>query len=163
MKVSDIDLEKGILTVRGYKGHSSRVFKLSNETLAMLKQYLNKHYAEHPFPKSEWIGKIWRRYRNRVAGKLKDPKIKAIRLYDLRHFYASMLYWKTKDILLVKEKLGHKKLETTLIYTQLIDFSNEDEFCSATAKTIEEATKLIEDGWEYVATFNDIMIFRKRK
>jgi len=24
MKVSDIDLEKGILTIRGYKGHSSR-------------------------------------------------------------------------------------------------------------------------------------------
>ena len=128
MKVSDIDLEKGILTVRGYKGHSSRMFKLTSETLAMLKQYLNKYYAEHPFPKSEWIGKMWRRYRNRVAEKLKNPNIKAIRLYDLRHFYASMLYWKTKDILLVKEKLGHKKIETTLIYTQLVDFNSEDEF-----------------------------------
>jgi len=46
VKVSDIDLEKRILTVRGYKGHSSRIFKLSSETLAMLKQYLNKYYAE---------------------------------------------------------------------------------------------------------------------
>ena len=163
MKVSDIDLEKGILTVRGYKGHSSRAFKLSNETLAMLKQYLNRYYAEYPFPKSEWIGKMWRKYRNRVANKLKDPNIKAIRLYDLRHYYASMLYYKTKDILLVKQQLGHKKLETTLIYTQLINFNNEEEFYTATAKTVKDAEQLIANGWEYITTFNDVMLFRKRK
>ncbi len=32
-KVTDIDLEREVLIIRGYKGHSSRVFKLSNETL----------------------------------------------------------------------------------------------------------------------------------
>ncbi|MCL6577955.1 MAG: hypothetical protein K6T73_01025 [Candidatus Bathyarchaeota archaeon] len=33
----------------------------------------------------------------------------------------------------------------------------------ATAKTIEEAQKLIETRFEYVCTYNDIMLFRKPK
>jgi integrase len=102
-------------------------------------------------------------YRNRLSEKLNDKTIKYIRLYDLRHYYATMLYHRTRDILLVKQQLGHKKLETSLIYTQLVNFNEEDEFYSKTAKNIEEATKLIENGFEYVTTFNDIMIFRKRK
>jgi len=101
--------------------------------------------------------------RSRVAKKLRDPNIKAIQLYDLRHYYATMLYWKTKDILLVKQQLGHKKMETTLIYTQLVNFSTEEEYYSATAKTVKEAEQLIAKGWEYVTPFNDIMLFRKRK
>lgn len=38
-----------------------------------------------------------------------------------------------------------------------------DEFHSATAETIEEAKKLVEAGFEYVCTYNDTMLFRKRK
>jgi hypothetical protein len=63
----------------------------------------------------------------------------------------------------VKQQLGHKKLETSLIYTQLVNFNEEDEFYSATAKTVQEAQRLIENGFEYVTTFDGIMIFRKRK
>ena len=74
-----------------------------------------------------------------------------------------MLYHGTKDILLVKQQLGHKKLETTLIYTQLVNFNEEDEFYSATAKTIEKAKKLIETGFEYVTEIDGVKLFRKRK
>jgi integrase len=101
------------------------------------------HYSEKPFPDADWMGSVWRRIRNKVAEKFKDPNIRSIRLYDLRHFYATMLYHKTKDILLVKQQLGHKKIQTTLIYTQLVQFSEEDGFYSATAKSVEEAAKLI--------------------
>jgi hypothetical protein len=73
-----------------------------------------------------------------------------------------MLYYKTKDILYVKQQMGHSKIETTLIYTQLVNFK-EDEYHSAIAKNVQEAQKLIESGFEYVTTFNDIMLFRKRK
>jgi len=50
----------------------------------------------------------------------------------------------------------------TLIYTQLIQFEG-DEYHSATAKNIEGARKMIEVGFEYVCTYDDIMLFRKRK
>ncbi|MBS7610783.1 hypothetical protein KEJ27_01005 [Candidatus Bathyarchaeota archaeon] len=38
-----------------------------------------------------------------------------------------------------------------------------DEFYCKTASTVEEASKLIEVGFEYVTIFNNIMLFRKRK
>ena len=74
-----------------------------------------------------------------------------------------MLYHRTKDILLVKQQLGNKKIETTLIYTQLVQFSEEDEFHSATANSVNEAAKLIEQGLDYVCDVDGVKLFRKRK
>lgn len=73
-----------------------------------------------------------------------------------------MEYQKTKDILHVKEMLGHRSIQSTLIYTQLIDFKDDD-FPLATAKSIEEGQKLIEAGFEYVCDFDDVKLFKKRK
>ena len=74
-----------------------------------------------------------------------------------------MEYHKTKDILHVMQMLGHKNIRNTLIYTQLVDVKS-DEYHSSTAKTAEEASKLIEAGFEYVCTTpEDLMLFRKRK
>ena len=68
----------------------------------------------------------------------------------------------TRNIFHVKHLLGHKRIENTEIYTHLIEFENE-EYHSATAKTIEEAKQLIESGFEYVTEMEDIKLFRKRK
>jgi len=38
-----------------------------------------------------------------------------------------------------------------------------DQFHSATAKTVEDAQKLIEAGFEYVCEFDEVKIFKKRK
>ena len=38
-----------------------------------------------------------------------------------------------------------------------------DEYYSAVAKTVDEARKLLEAGFEYVCQKDDIMLFRKRK
>jgi len=73
-----------------------------------------------------------------------------------------MEYAKTKDIIHVMQMLGHKNIQNTLLYTQLISFQS-DEFYSATAKTVQDAQKLIEAGFEYVCEFNDVKIFKKRK
>jgi hypothetical protein len=48
------------------------------------------------------------------------------------------------------------------VYTQLVDFENDD-YHSATANTVQEASKLVEAGFEYVCTCNDTLLFRKRK
>jgi len=62
----------------------------------------------------------------------------------------------------VKKILGYKSLNSTLLYTQLINF-NDDEFKSAVAHSEEEACKLIEAGFEFVCSYNTNKIFRKRK
>jgi hypothetical protein len=50
-----------------------------------------------------------------------------------------------------------------MVYTHLVDTQN-DEYCSAVAKTTEEARKLSEDGFDHVCTTPEgIMLFRKQK
>jgi len=59
--------------------------------------------------------------------------------------------------------LGHKNITNTLRYTQLIQ-TEDDEFISKVAKTVEDVCKLTEAGYEYVTEFQDqgVKIFRKR-
>jgi len=73
-----------------------------------------------------------------------------------------MLCARTRDILLVKQQMRHKKIETTLIYTQLLNL-NDDEWTCKTATNIKEATTLIEAGFEYNQEIDGIRLYRKRK
>ena len=166
IRLKDIDLEKGTINIYSAKHGNPRIVKVSSRTLAMLKEYINKNsfdLNDRIFPNNGTISNTFERLRTSLAKKLKNPRLKRIRLYDFRHYYATTLYYETKDLLLVKEMLGHKNIKNTLVYTHLVKMDTEEKYYSATAKTVEEATKLIEQGWQYITTFNDIMIFRKRK
>lgn len=101
--------------------------------------------------------------RNKLAEKLKEPSLKTVRLYDFRHYFATNLYDRTKDILLVKQQMGHKKIETTLIYTRLLQFEKDENYTCKVAQTVEQATELIESGFEYITEMNGLKLFRKRK
>ena len=159
----DLDFDRETITIRGRKGHSSRTIKLKPSTVAMLKTYLTKiGNKEVVFPSAEQMTKAWIKYKKRQASKLADSSLLQIRLYDLRHFKACMTYHRTKDVLYTKEQMGWKKLETALFYLQNLDFGSE-EFHSAIAKDINEAQKLVEAGFEFVTTFDGIMLFKKRK
>jgi integrase/recombinase XerD len=166
LKVKDIDLEKGIVTITSAKHCVGRTLKLKAQTLVMLNAYvLLKKIGQNDrlFPvDSGSISEGYRRFRNKLADNLGDMSLKSIRLYDFRHFKATMEYHRTKDLLHVKRLLGHKDLRTTLRYTQLIEIEG-DEYHSATAKTIQEAQKLIEQGFEYVVEIDGFKLFRKRK
>lgn len=165
LTLKGINLERGIIYPETAKNGSARSLELKPATLAMLKDYIsikNPSQSEIIFPKTKTMSHVWCRIRNRTAKKLKEPELTKYRLYDLRHYFATMLYHRTKLILRVKAKLGHKNIKNTLIYTHLVNFS-EDEFESATASTVDEACKLINMGYEYVTDMKGIKIFRKRK
>jgi site-specific recombinase XerD len=129
----------------------------------MLRTYLATYTANNPFPNSKRMGEIWRRTRNRLAQKLNEPQLKTASMRNLRHHYATQLYDQTKDILLVKARLGHKKLETTMFYTQLITFNENEEYTVRTATNIKEATELLEAGFTYIQEIDGIRLYRKRK
>ena len=71
----------------------------------------------------------------------------------------------TKDTLHVKQVLGHKRIENTLIYIQLAEelFKDEIEYISKVAKTEGEACGLIDAGFDFVCDFNGNKLFRKRE
>jgi len=165
LTLRNIDLEKGVIYPSTAKSGSARALKLKPSTLAMLKEYLarnNYKINDNPFPKPSLTSQVFRRIRNRLSQRLHKPELQKIRLYDLRHYFATMLYHKTKDILHVKEQLGHKRLENTLIYTHLLNFRS-DEWVCRVARNATEAAKLVEAGFEYVCTHDNIMLFRKPK
>jgi integrase/DNA-directed RNA polymerase subunit RPC12/RpoP len=162
LKWSDIDFENGTVRITPEKGSKARCFKLSARLQAMLNRLERK---------SEWIFKPWKlqnmrrtfqRVRNKLSVQLCNPRLKLITFHTFRHWKATMEYAKTKDILHVMQVLGHKNIQNTLKYTQLIKFE-EDEFVCKTAKTVQEAFQLIEAGFEYVCEIDGIRLFRKRK
>jgi integrase len=100
--------------------------------------------------------------RKQIAKKLNNPRILKITLAAFRHWASTMLYHQTRNILLVKKLLGHKKIENTIKYTQFIQFKD-SAFEVATATTIEEAKPVIAASFEYVTEKNGIMLFRNPK
>lgn len=166
LKVRDVDLEQRLVYPSTAKNGSGRVLKISEKTTNMIKALILKHKLsmnDKLFKGTgSTYGKQFRAVRNKLAEKLQDPSIRQIRLYDLRHYFATMLYHRTRDLLLTKQQMGHKKIETTLIYTQLVDNGSE-EFYSATAKSVAEAQKLIEQGFDFVCDVDGVKLFRKRK
>ncbi len=73
-----------------------------------------------------------------------------------------MEYHRTKDILHVKERLGHRRIESTLVYTHLVNFEG-DEYHVKTAKTLKEDEELLKAGFEYVTERDENKLYRKRK
>ena len=160
----DFDLERRIVTMNTPAKHGNpRQFKLSSKLVSMLISQISKTDPTRRIWNSKLrnISETIRRHRNKVAKRLGNPNLKRITLKTLRHWKATMEYHRTKDILHVKKLLGHKNIQNTLIYTHLIEFEENDQFIVKVAENIEDAQKLIECGFEYVTTFDDMMIFRK--
>ena len=85
-----------------------------------------------------------------------------------RHWKATMEYHRMKDILHVKQLLGHKKISSTMIYIDIekaiYGGRENDDFISRGTTSAKGARALIEAGFEYVCTTpNGTMLFRKRK
>jgi len=74
-----------------------------------------------------------------------------------------MEYHRTKDILYVMRLLGYKSIANTLIYTQLVEFEEDDKYSTAVANSVQEARQLLETGFEYVCNHHETILFRKRK
>ena len=160
-----LDLEKGIISIKTAKGGRSRQEKIKPQTLALLKTYISKNglgLNDTLFSTVKNMSKAFQRARDRLANRYADPEFKKIRLYDLRHFYGSLLYHRTRDILFVKEKMGHRSITSTMKYMHLISFDS-DEWIVKVAVSLEEFVKLLEMGFDLVGDFEGKKIFRKRK
>ena len=156
----DFDFERKILTLNCVeKKGKPRQFRISDKLIAMLQRIRKEK-------ETVWHGNVnnfrisFAAQKRRLAFKLQNPRIKMIALHTLRHFYACKLYHQTKDILLVQERLGHRSILNTMVYTQLVDWESDD-YATATATTVDEAKKLA--GWEKWDIIDGVHIYRKRK
>jgi integrase/recombinase XerD len=162
----DIDFEHNIIRINyPEKGSRARAIKVNNQTTSVLGRLPRKNkfvFRLYPEAKMKSFLIYFIRKKKQISQKLCDPKLKKITWKSLRHFKGTMEYHKTKDILYVKELLGHVNIQNTLVYTHLVHWDTEDYICKV-AKTIDEAIKLIESGFEYITEIDNTKLFRKRK
>ena len=129
-------------------------------------QGLSRKYDPFMFnPNPDTHRTLFCNLRDKLAETQKNPRFKQIHIHSFRHHYATNLYFQTKDILLVKEKLGHRSIENTLIYTRLVDWEQPDNWTVRRPTTTQEEDSLIEAGFQYVRfdDRNQCPICRKSK
>jgi integrase len=76
--------------------------------------------------------------RRRRATEPQKSRLLQISFHAFRHRKATIEYVKTKDVLNVMKILGHKSIQSTLLYTHLVNFESDD-YHSATVQSVEEA------------------------
>jgi integrase len=159
----DVDLEGETLRITPEKGSNPRVFKISKKLRSMLENLPKRGEKIFNHKSLNSLRRIFERKRQKIAYRLGNPRMLKISFHTLRHWKATIEYHRTKDILHVMQMLGHRNIKNTLIYTQLIDGDSEDAYVCKVARTVEQASELIEAGFEYVCEMEDFKLFRKRK
>jgi len=167
LRVKDLDLEHKTVNPTTAKRGNPRTLPISES----LKHKLQEHIIRENLTQNDLLfkgtdpdhyGKQYRQMRNKLANKLKDPTIRNIRLYDLRHYFCTKKLNDIGNPYTVMVLMGHTKLTTTQRYMHLLNL-NDDEWTCTGATTAKEAAKLIENGFQYVTTIEGIQLFKKRK
>lgn len=147
------------------KGHSPRILPISRELIARF-EMLPK-VSERIFNSSmKVMYNNFRLQRKRIARKFNNPRLVKITFTTLRHWKATAYYHEVRDILKVKQLLGHKTLRSTMIYIDIekaLYGELSQEFNVKVAENPEEISKLLEVGFEYVCEKDGSLFFRKRK
>lgn len=122
LKIGDIDSARMLIRVEQGKGRKDRYVMLSPDLLDLLRAWWR---AAKPrgwlFPGQDPAQPITTRQLNRAchAAATTAALDKRVSLHTLRHSFATHLLERKTDIRVIQVLLGHKKLDTTAIYTRV--------------------------------------------
>jgi len=128
LRVTDVDSHQMLIHVEQGKGSKDRNAMLSPMLLQLLRQWWLAGQAENKMLKGGWlfpgmnpVNPISTRQINRVfhAAATAAGIDKPVNLHSLRHSFATHLLEQGVDIRVIQVLLGHKKLETTALYSQV--------------------------------------------
>ena len=166
LKWINIDTERKTVNITPEKGSNPRILPISDKLLAMINKLPKKDRPTIFQPKKHILREYFSLQRKEIAEELQNPRIREITFHTLRHWKGTMEYHKTKDIMHVKYVLGHKSITSTLVYINLesaLFLQTNDNFTCKVAKDLNEATQLVEAGFEYITEMDNVKLFRKRK
>ena len=122
LKVSDIDSERLLLRIEQGKGRKYRFAMLSPKLLELLRDwYRIARPAVWLFPgRDPMLPLTTRQFARAVDAAASMAEIKKrVTPHTLRHSFATHLLEQKIDVRLIQVLLGHAKLETTVLYTQV--------------------------------------------
>jgi integrase/recombinase XerD len=122
LKIADIDSDRMVIRVEQGKGRKDRYVMLSEHLLELLRMWWK---AGRPqgwlFPGQNPVNPLTPRQLNRAchaAAQMAEID-KPVSLHTLRHSFATHLLEQKTDIRVIQVLLGHKKLDTTALYTRV--------------------------------------------
>jgi len=140
LAVDDLNFDRRILHVRKGKNYKERLVPFSKSSSKILQEYVYDHRPS--LIKSQKEGRLFIGYRGKplsggsLYGRLQklilaagNPELiqKPIGLHTLRHSIATHLLQNGMDLQKIQRFLGHSSLESTQIYTHIVDRSSESE------------------------------------
>ena len=125
LKIGDIDSDSMRIHVREGKGKKDRYIMLSENVLDLLREYYKLFKPKDYIFEGQKGGKYSSKsVQNIFKSALKKSGIKKkATVHTLRHSFATHLLDDGTDIRYIQELLGHKRLETTQIYTHVSSYS----------------------------------------
>jgi site-specific recombinase XerD len=128
LRVADVDSQRMCLRIEQGKGDKDRYAKLSPVMLALLRAYWKEARAKGKVLKDGWlfpgmnpVNPLTPRQLNRAiryAAAMAGIH-KRVSMHSLRHAFATHLLEQGENVRVIQVLLGHKKLETTQVYTHV--------------------------------------------
>jgi hypothetical protein len=165
---NDIHPDQNTITAKVTKGCNQRpALKVTPELIARLQAHITRHNTKPNQPLFNCTPKTYSchfiTFKHTLAQKLQDPTILAIRLYDLRHAYVTKQLRRTQNAEIVRQIVGHKRLDTTQKYLHLLA-DQSGEWIVETTTDQKRVDELLKQDFTYVLTTPDgYMKFKKAK
>ncbi len=124
LEMADIEWVTGKLKVRQGKGKKDRFVWINKDDLNLLIKWREMRFGNNDLLfTTKSGGPVYDVYMRQLMKRLRKKAgiNKNIHPHTLRHTFATDLYRKTKDIMLVQKALGHSDISTTMIYTHIVD------------------------------------------
>ena len=123
---SDINFNTSLIFFASSKDGNARYIKMSNRVLEVVNTLYKNKINNLVIPtingnKYEKMPKEWQIEVDKLIPGNDDANKDRLTTHSLRHTHASWLAQSGVDILQIREQLGHKKIETTMRYSHLID------------------------------------------
>lgn len=123
---SDINFNTSLIFFASSKDGNARYIKMSNRVLEVVNTLYKNKINNLVIPtingnKYEKMPKEWQIEVDKLIPGNDNANKDRLTTHSLRHSHASWLAQSGVDILHIKEQLGHKKIETTMRYSHLID------------------------------------------
>ena len=132
LDIGDVRLDEKQLRIRRAKGGKPQVRFLNTELRSVLRKYVQRRRKEMAETDALFLSNRDRRISTRQVQERMGLWLAwaglngKITVHGLRHTFATLLYGRTKNLLLVSKALGHSQVTTTQIYAHITADDLED-------------------------------------